>query len=78
MNYYDPRTGEEIEEKLIISKVLTTRQVSEMYQIPETTLSKWRSRKIGPRFIKAGRKVLYKQTEIEKFLEDNEKETTSV
>jgi hypothetical protein len=41
------------------------------YHIPRGTLANWRCRKVGPAFIKVcgGRRVLYRRSDIEAFLE---------
>jgi len=50
---------------------LTPKEVTEQY--PELTesegvLANWRNRKIGPRYYKVGRKVVYKPSDIEDFM----------
>ena len=59
------------------SALLTPREAAEFLRISEATLSTWRSRrgrvardgKPGPRFLRAGRKILYRQRDLEEFLE---------
>ena len=59
------------------SALLTPREAAEFLRISEATLSTWRSRrgrvardgKPGPRFLRAGRKILYRQRVLEEFLE---------
>ena len=46
---------------------LTPKEAAERLRTTIGTLSNWRVRGDGPRFIKLGRKVLYPLTEIEAF-----------
>lgn len=48
---------------------LTTKQAAEFLQVKETTLEQWRWNGKGPRFIKLGRCVRYRRTDIETFVE---------
>lgn len=48
---------------------MTGADLSELlHGIPEKTLSDWRSRGIGPAFVKIGRHVRYRPTDVEKWL----------
>jgi hypothetical protein len=57
--------------------LLIPSEAAEFLRLKETTLSTWRSRrgrvardgKPGPRFLRAGRKILYRQRDLEEFLE---------
>jgi hypothetical protein len=59
-----------------IQSLLTPRQAAEFLRISETTLSTWRSRrgrvardgKAGPRFLRAGRSIRYRQHDLEQWL----------
>ena len=59
------------------SALLTPREAAEFLRISEATLSTWRSRrgrvardgKPGPRFLRAGHKILYRQRDLEEFVE---------
>lgn len=46
---------------------LTNEQLAERLHLHPNTLVAWRIRGVGPRFIKAGKKVLYPIPEIEKW-----------
>lgn len=50
---------------------LTPNQLAERLHCRLTTLAMWRVRGTGPRFIKAGRKVLYPLVEVEKWEAEN-------
>lgn len=47
--------------------LLTTRQVSELLQLKETTLEQWRWQGRGPLFVKVGRAVRYRLADVEAF-----------
>ena len=59
------------EMKQISRKALTPRDVSFMYGISEGTLGNLRCQNRGPRYFKAGRKVLYRVEDIERYLFQN-------
>jgi DNA-binding transcriptional MerR regulator len=46
------------------ARLWTPAQVAERYQLSERTLANWRSLGLGPPYIKAGRSVLYRETEL--------------
>ncbi|MFG2670525.1 helix-turn-helix transcriptional regulator [Streptomyces sp. NPDC048445] len=50
-----------------VGRFLTTEEVAARYRTSPTTISWWRRTKYGPKGIKVGRRVLYPQTEIERF-----------
>jgi len=55
-------------------KALTAKEVTEVYPAltqSEGVLANWRSQKVGPRYFKVGRKVVYKPDDIEAFLFQN-------
>jgi len=47
--------------------LLTTKQVAELLQLKETTLEQWRWSGIGPSFVKLGRAVRYRRSDLEVF-----------
>lgn len=49
--------------------LLTTREAAEMLNVKETTLEQWRWNGRGPRFVKLGRLVRYRQTDLEAFMQ---------
>jgi predicted DNA-binding transcriptional regulator AlpA len=48
---------------------LTLPEVSALIHTPPGTLYQWRTKKIGPPSIKVGRRVIYRRTDLEKWLE---------
>lgn len=54
--------------------MITTKELAVRWKMATGTLINWRSKGLGPKFIKIGRKVLYKETSIESF----EKRTSAV
>lgn len=52
------------------SQYLAPQQIEQFYPgLKEDRLARWRWAKTGPRYIKAGRSVLYTRADIEAFLE---------
>ncbi|MRR56378.1 MAG: DNA-binding protein [Deltaproteobacteria bacterium] len=49
---------------------LKTEAAAEFLQVKPTTLEQWRWNGKGPRFIKMGRAVRYRKTDLEKFTEE--------
>lgn len=54
----------------VAEKLLTLQQVAERYNIPENSLRYWRAQKTGPKSARLGRRVMYRATDIEKWVED--------
>lgn len=50
---------------------LTPEQLSEMIGISVNTLRKWRWEGKGPKFVKFGSRVSYRQCDVEQFVESN-------
>jgi predicted DNA-binding transcriptional regulator AlpA len=42
-----------------VKRLLTTKELAEKFQLPEKTLADWRSRGIGPPYMKMGKHVRY-------------------
>jgi DNA-binding transcriptional MerR regulator len=51
-------------------KLLTNAEVAEMLRTPEATLRYWRHIGQGPASIKAGRRVLYREADVERWVEE--------
>lgn len=57
--------------------ILTTKQVAEEFPfLPEATLRWWRHAGRGPKSFVIGKKVLYRKSEIERWLSEQEAATT--
>jgi excisionase family DNA binding protein len=54
--------------------LLTRPEVAEVLRTPIATLHQWASRGYGPRFLRVGRKALYRRADVEAWLEDQEQE----
>ncbi len=52
-----------------IKSMLTRREAAELLGIEPQTLAVWSCRGIGPAFIKVGRSVRYRLSDLEKFIE---------
>lgn len=49
-------------------QLLTPHQLAQQIQKPVRTLEQWRYRRTGPRFVKVGRDVRYRQVDIDAWL----------
>ena len=49
------------------SDYLTTAEVAERYRTRDSTVRHWRSMGYGPKGVKVGRRMLYPQSEIDRF-----------
>lgn len=54
-----------------------TRSTAERLNVTPGTLAKWRVFGQGPRYIKIGRKVAYDQADVDRWLEDQRRTSTS-
>lgn len=52
------------------NNLYTTRKLAKILNMKQNTLERWRSYKKGPKPIKLGKIVLYKKTDVEKYLEN--------
>ncbi len=50
-------------------RYLSPKEVEEAFNIPTTTLEKWRYRKVGPPYRKLGKLVRYQCSEVESWVE---------
>lgn len=55
--------------RLYESTLLSPTQVAERFSMAEGTLANWRSAGIGPRFVKTGGRVRYRESAIESWLD---------
>lgn len=56
--------------------LLMPAELAEMLKVTEETLREWRRQKIGPDFVKVGKSVLYRETDVQQWLEMNVIPTT--
>ncbi len=55
--------------RAMIDTLLSTEQLSDYLQVPVPTLTTWRSRGAGPRYVKAGKLVRYRVADVEAWLQ---------
>lgn len=56
----------------------TTEELAEIIRVSTSTLNKWRvAGQRGPRFIKCGASVRYRKSDVEAFLSENARRSTS-
>ncbi len=58
-----------------MKELLTPAEVAELWELPERTLADWRSRGIGPAFIKLGRHCRYRMEDVLRY-EESQRVTT--
>lgn len=51
-----------------MEKLLTADQLAELVGVPAKTIADWRSRSIGPAFVRVGRHVRYRPADVEAWL----------
>lgn len=56
---------------------LTTRDAAEYLGMKPQTLEAWRCRGDGPRFVKLGRSVRYRQSDLDQWIESRTRSNTS-
>lgn len=49
--------------------LMTTQEVADALRMPEGTLKYWRHIGTGPRFVKIGRRVMYRHRDVEAYVE---------
>lgn len=60
---------------MVEGELLTVRQVSGLIGIPEATLRYWRHANQGPASFALGRRVLYRRSEVERWISTQEQAT---
>jgi predicted DNA-binding transcriptional regulator AlpA len=60
-----------------MDEVLEPEGVSDFLKVPEGTLANWRYLGKGPRFVKVGRRVRYRRSDVEAWLELHVRESTA-
>ena len=51
---------------------MTRREVAKLYRTPVGTLSQWAFKGYGPPYVKVGRKALYRRSDVEQWIEEQE------
>lgn len=59
------------------SKLLTPKEVANILGLNQASLRNWRWKGSGPVFIKVGHLVRYKQSDVNKFIEEQSRTSTS-
>lgn len=50
-----------------MDRYFTTKELAERYRTPQSTIRYWRHVGYGPKGVKVGRKVLYPESEVQRF-----------
>ena len=56
--------------------LLTQKPLSQIIEVSERTLERWRVEGSGPAFVKAGRKCLYRMADVDAWLSANRRTST--
>lgn len=56
---------------------LDEHEAAEILSVKPRTLSDWRLRGVGPKFVKCGRRVTYRPDDLREYLEANRRSSTS-
>lgn len=54
-----------------MTKLMTPKQAAEMLQKPVGTMKRWRVEGIGPNYVKIGRDVRYKLSDLEAYIDEH-------
>jgi len=57
---------------MALPEMMTRPEVAEHLRTPVATLAQWASKGYGPRFIKAGRRTLYRRADLERWFQELE------
>ena len=57
--------------------LLTQQRLSDLINVSERSLERWRVEGTGPAFVKAGRKVLYRVVDVDEWLAASRRKSTS-
>ena len=60
----------------MLDRLLTSEDVSEYLRVSPHTIEMWRRKKVGPPWLKIGRSIRYKFSEVHAWLERRGQETT--
>ena len=68
MTTYDDNQTDQTEQPNAVTAMLTTVQAAHYLGLAVSTLNKWRCHGGGPKFLKLGRAVRYRQSDLEMFV----------
>jgi predicted DNA-binding transcriptional regulator AlpA len=57
-------------------RLVTPAELAEFLGVPAHTLAQWRSRGLGPAFVRVGRYVRYRWSAVERWIDEREKTRT--
>lgn len=57
--------------------ILTVSEAAQYLGLAQSTLNKWRCFGDGPRFLKLGKAIRYRKSDLDKFLDEHRVESTS-
>ena len=59
------------------AELLPQQQLATILAVSERTLERWRVEGCGPAYLKAGRRVLYRRSDVDSWLDSNARTSTS-
>ena len=51
--------------------IMTTEEVASTLEVTEHTLAMWRAEKKGPNFVRLGRAIFYRRTDVQGWIDEN-------
>jgi len=60
-----------------LNEMNTTEEAASYLRLQKQTLECWRLRGVGPVFVKLGRRVVYRRRDLERFIAERERRSTS-
>jgi len=54
-------------------RLVSTRELAEIWGVPESTLRYWRSAEIGPAYVKLGGRIKYDLQDVERYVRANKR-----
>lgn len=68
-----PKVADEIPTRSSYRRFITTKELSEIWGIPESTLRYWRGAEIGPPYVKLGGRIKYDLVDVEHYVRVNKR-----
>jgi Helix-turn-helix domain len=71
---FQPGTSvDESRSRILKRQLVSTKELSEIWGVPESTLRYWRCAKIGPTYVKLGGRIKYDLADVESYVRANKR-----
>jgi hypothetical protein len=71
--FQSPTIGVEHADQCRRRQLVSTRELSEIWGVPESTLRYWRCAEIGPSYVKLGGRIKYDLADVERYVRANKR-----